>query len=118
MKTSRSINLLSGFFRADMIRHIVLFKIKSGVTKAQRRKLESELMGLKKKIRLVREIEVKNDIGGKPNSYDLALNTLFDSMADVEKYAAHPEHVKVLDTIKELCESTVKIDYETRMVAM
>ena len=75
--------------------------------------LKGELAGLEREIDLVRRIEVAEDVGRKANSYDLALNTLFDSMEDVEKYAVHPAHLKVLDTIKRMCESTVKVDYQT-----
>lgn len=101
-----------------MIRHIVFFKLKSGATKEQADELLSRLHTLKDRIGQVKDIEVAVDIGGKPNSYDIVLNSLFDSMEDVEKYAAHPEHVKVVELINELCASHVKVDYDTNRVAI
>ncbi|MGK7344208.1 MAG: Dabb family protein [Candidatus Nitrospinota bacterium M3_3B_026] len=101
-----------------MIRHIVFFKLKNGVTQEQADELLSGLHALEAKIDLVRDIEVAWDIGGKPNSYDIVLNSLFDSMEDVEKYAAHPEHVKVVELINDLCASHVKVDYDTNKVAI
>ena len=101
-----------------MIRHIVLFKFKNGVTSEEKQRLALELANLKQNIGNVRDLELEMDIGGKHNSYDMALNTLFDSMEEVNAYAVHPAHVKALDTVRNLCESTAKVDYKTSKVAM
>ncbi|MBI5178650.1 MAG: Dabb family protein [Nitrospinae bacterium] len=60
---------------------------------------------------LMRECEVAHDVIHAKNSYDVVLNSVFASTDDLETYRVHPEHVKVLDLIKEVCESTVKVDY-------
>lgn len=101
-----------------MIRHIVLFKFKKGVTEQEKTSLIRELENLGKIIGHVRSLEVARDEARKHNSYDLALNAVFDSLADVEAYAVHPAHVKVVDTINRLCEAHVKIDYPTKWVAI
>jgi len=101
-----------------MIRHIVFFKFKGNATKQQKETLLAMLRGLKRKIAQVRHLEVGYDRGGKPNSFDVALNALFDNMKAVEAYSTHPEHVKVVEYIKKVCESTVKVDYVTKLVAM
>lgn len=95
-----------------MIRHIVLFKLKKGVKETEKKQLVDSLKALKGRIPLVKEIEVGLDVGGKHNSYDIALNTVFDSLDAVEEYAVHPDHQKVLAIVKDLCESTVKADFE------
>ena len=95
-----------------MIRHIVLFKFKEGTSADERAGLADALSGLKNKIPLVKELEVGADLGGKPNSYDIALNSVFDNFDDVEAYAVHPDHVEVVKMVKELCESSVKVDFE------
>ncbi len=97
-----------------MIRHIVFFKFKISATQEDISSLTKKLGALASEIGWIRSIEVAKDIGGKTNSCDLVLNTLFDSMEDVEKYATHPEHVKVLNMVKNVCESTVKIDYHSQ----
>jgi len=94
-----------------MIRHIVFFKFKDGVDDMGRQALVDALEGLKSRISLVRELEVGVDIGRKHNSYDIVLNSLFDTFDDVESYAAHPEHVKVVLLVKEVCQSSVKVDF-------
>ncbi|MBI5815300.1 MAG: Dabb family protein [Nitrospinae bacterium] len=101
-----------------MIRHIVFFKFKKGVSQKEMDALAEELCALKSHIHLLREMEVCFDRAHMANSYDMALNSLFDTMEDMEKYAAHPAHVKVLATIRILCESHVKVDYQTMKVAM
>ncbi len=95
-----------------MIRHIVFFKFKSETTEEEKNKLINELKTLKDKISLVKRLEVGTDVGRKPNSFDLALNTDFNSWEDVESYAVHPDHVKVVEFIKQVCENTCKVDYE------
>lgn len=95
-----------------MIRHIVFFKFKEGVSEEKQTCLINALVGLKSKISLVKELEVGKDVAGKPNSYDIALNSVFDSFDDVEAYAIHPDHVEVVALVRELCESSVKVDFE------
>ncbi len=101
-----------------MIRHIVFFKFKDGVTTEQKEGLALELSNLQQNIDHIRDLELEMDIGANHNSYDMVLNTLFDSMDSVNAYAVHPAHVKALDTIKSICESTAKVDYKTSKVAM
>ncbi len=96
-----------------MIRHIVFFRFKKEVDVTGKDFLAKELYQLKGKISQVRSIEVATDVGLKENSYDMVLNTLFSSMEDVEVYALHPDHLAVIGLIKEMCDSAVKIDYET-----
>ncbi len=95
-----------------MIRHIVLFKFRNGLSEESRKKLVAALRDLKKSISLVKELEVGADVAGKPNSYDIALNSVFETLDDVERYAVHPDHLKVVEMVGELCESSVKVDFE------
>jgi len=101
-----------------MIRHIVLFKFKKGVTQQEKNSLARELENLGKIIERVRSLEVAFDEARQHNSYDLALNAVFDTMEDMEAYSVHPAHVKAVDTVNRLCETRVKIDYTTKWVAM
>lgn len=95
-----------------MIRHIVFLKMNETATDDDRDKLVSALKGLTGKIPLIKELEVGIDIGKKPNSFDIALNTLFETLDDVETYIKDPEHVKVVELIKSVCFETCKTDYE------
>ena len=96
-----------------MIRHVVLFKFKEDVDEARRKILITALSALREKISLVKELEVGVDTGHKHNSYDIVLNSLFNTFDDVEAYAVHPEHLKVVELVKEMCLSSVKVDFDT-----
>lgn len=95
-----------------MIRHIVLFRFNPSASSKDRATLIDALKGLKDKIELVKELEVGTDVGGKPNSYDIALNSVFETFDDVEQYAIHPDHVEVVNMVRRLCESSLKVDFE------
>lgn len=97
-----------------MICHIVFFKFKPETSDEQKNKLENDLKELKQKIPLIQHLEVGVDMGNKPNSFDLALNSDFETWDDVEKYSAHPDHVLVVEFIKEICSDICKVDYEAR----
>jgi hypothetical protein len=45
-------------------------------------------------------------------SFDLALVSTFNSLADLQAYQAHPAHVEVGGFMGPLCESIVSVDYE------
>lgn len=95
-----------------MIRHIVLFKLNGGTTGAERDELARQLAALPLKTDgLMKEGEVAFDLVHAHNSYDIALNSMFENLERLKEYQAHPEHVKVLDLIKKICFATVKVDY-------
>ena len=96
-----------------MIRHIVFFKMKDSAGEAKTQKLAKELEALIERTDgLMQDCIVAFDVVHSENSYDIVLNSLFDNLADLDKYRVHPEHVKVVELIKKLCTSTAKIDYE------
>lgn len=96
-----------------MIRHIVFFKMNKTAGDVETQELAEDLKALKSATgALMKECVAAFDVVHAENSYDLALNSLFDNLDDLEKYRVHPEHVKVVQKIKKLCSSTAKIDYE------
>lgn len=95
-----------------MLTHIVLFRLKDK-NEENMQIMKSKLLGLKGRIPFLRYIEVGTDIVHSERSYDVALYTKFDSLKDMEAYQVHPEHVKVLEYIKVVKESSVAIDYES-----
>lgn len=73
----------------------------------------SELLrGLRGKIPELRCIEVGLDVLHSGRSYDLALITRFDSLADMQAYQAHPEHTAVLDYLRSVLAASVAVDFE------
>ena len=95
-----------------MIRHIVFLKMKEDAAQGDTERLVEALESLKGEIALVRELEVGLDLCAGATSYDIALNTAFDTFEDVAAYGVHPYHLKVVELIEEVTSARVKVDYE------
>ena len=99
-----------------MIRHIVLFKLKDEISDKDKDEVLNVLMtnltNLKNKINEIKFFEVGINIAKSPNSYDIALNSEFKTMADLEKYRVHPEHLKIVELINNYCDMRVAADYK------
>ena len=99
-----------------MISHVVLFKLKQFATPEEKQKtldqFEAKLLALKEFIPELKYIEVGRHYLIDSPSYDLSLITHFDSIADLDVYRVHPEHLKVIDFVKEITTERAAVDYE------
>lgn len=97
-----------------MINHIVLFKLKD-YPKEDKAKIIEELKtlleGLKEKIDEVKYLEVGTNYELEAKSYDIALVSHFESLDDLDAYRVHPEHLKVVERIKETTLERAAVDY-------
>jgi len=97
-----------------MINHIVLFKLKD-FPKEEKAKAVKELKtlleGLKEKIDEVKYLEVGTNYELDAKSYDIALISHFSSLEDLDTYRVHPEHLKVVERIKETTSERAAVDY-------
>jgi len=91
--------------------HVVMFKFKQPTDEVLE-KASSLLRGLSGQVPQLISIEVGVDILHSARSYDLAIITRFASMADLEAYQTHPEHVKVLDYLRTVLSGSVAVDFE------
>ncbi len=94
-----------------MIRHIVLFKIKDEY-KDEIPQLVKNFYGMKGKIEGMLSLEAGQDVLHSGRSYDLALITVFDSMASFQAYQEHPVHLPVKARMHEVRSASVACDYE------
>jgi hypothetical protein len=94
-----------------MLMHIVMFKLKDRRPE-EVAKARNKLMGLAGRVPQLRSLEVGANIVPSERSFDLALVSTFDSLADLQAYQAHPAHVEVGGFMRPLCESIVSVDYE------
>jgi hypothetical protein len=96
-----------------MVKHIVLFKL--NVEEPERSQVINDfcnaIMALPEKIDVIRHIEVSRNIN-PAEQYDIALNSSFDSLADVATYATHPDHVAAASLLKDKVASRACVDYE------
>jgi hypothetical protein len=96
-----------------MITHIVFFKL-SEPTPEKIAGTREKLLSMRGKIPELRHLEVGTDMIRSERSYDLALVTRFDSLADLQAYQVHPWHAgEVLPHMKSVCSSIVAVDYES-----
>lgn len=95
-----------------MLRHIVIFKFREGVTRDDPRAAEvyallAQLPGL---IPEVRGWEQGHNVSGRDIAYDLALYSTFDDQEALQRYSDHPAHRAVVDRLREICTWHV-VDY-------
>jgi heme-degrading monooxygenase HmoA len=96
-----------------MITHIVFFKL-GDPSPDKIAETRNRLLGMSGRIPGIRHFEVGIDVVRTERSYDLALVTRFDSLADLKAYQEHPVHaVEVVPHLKSLCTSIIAVDYES-----
>ena len=85
-----------------MVRHIVMFKLKEFETpaakEAKMQEIKVALEALINKIDVLRMIRLDFNVN-PAETWDIILTTELDSLADVNTYANHPEHVAVAKNI-------------------
>lgn len=85
-----------------MVRHIVMFKLKEFETpaakEAKMQEIKVALETLINKIDVLRMIRLDFNVN-PAETWDIILTTELDSLADVNTYANHPEHVAVAKNI-------------------
>lgn len=96
-----------------MIVHIVFFKFKEEQKKENIKKSKELLLSLPDTVPTLKLIEVGENFANEDRAMDLSIITHFDSLEDLQIYAIHPEHLKVVDFIKQVVEYSKVVDYET-----
>lgn len=77
----------------------------------RKEKLASLLEGLEASIPEIKYWEVGRNFCDKAAAFDVVLSSGFDNEQDLDTYRVHPEHVKVLDYIREVVEDIRVVDY-------
>lgn len=99
-----------------MIKHIVFWKLKDealGQGKAANlSQMKTLLESLVSKVPGILALEVGTNVYAGDMCADVSLYTEFASLADLDAYQVHPEHLLVVDFVKQVvCERRV-MDYE------
>jgi len=98
-----------------MINHVVLFKLKQYPAEEKSKilaELKASLLALTGKISELKYIEVGENYELDSKSYDLALLTHFETIADLDVYRVHPEHMKVVKFVGEVTEARAAVDFK------
>lgn len=95
-----------------MIAHIVMFKLKEP-TESNVALVRDMLLSMNGKLPMLRHLEIGVDVVRSERSYDVALYSKFDNLADLQAYQVHPYHADtVVPCMKANCASIVAADYE------
>ncbi len=95
-----------------MVVHIVMFKFKEENKQPNIIQAKQMLENLLGAVPTLRSIDVGLNFAQEERAMDLSIITTFESKAALEAYAVHPEHLRVVDFIKEVVEYSKVVDYE------
>jgi hypothetical protein len=99
-----------------MISHVVLFKLKQFDTDAEKKEviwtIKTGLLSLQGKIKELRHIEVGTNYELAAKSFDICLVTHFETVAGLDVYRVHPEHLKVSEFITRNIVDRAAVDFE------
>jgi len=94
-----------------MIRHIVMFDFKKENKKENIQKAKEMLENLINTIPTLKSMEVGVNFSSEGRAMDLSIITSFEDKAGLEEYAIHSEHLKVVEFIKTVVNSSKVSDY-------
>ena len=94
-----------------MIVHIVMFKFKDENREANILKTEELLNELESKIDELVSMEVGINFDIADRAFDLSLYSKFQTKEDLNTYATHSEHLKVVEFIKSVVTESKVVDY-------
>ena len=94
-----------------MIQHVVVLKFKAGVSDSDIEALENALERLPGTIPEIMTYDFGRDIVRSERSFDFALVSSFKDLDALKRYQGHPEHLKVLDLVKKMCDQIVAVDF-------
>lgn len=92
-----------------MVKHIVFMKFNNF---SEATIVKNQLLTLPAIIPQMKEMEVGIDFARSKRSFDLALTVVLNNTDDLNIYAKHPEHLKVLEYINSVKLDVVAVDYE------
>ena len=95
-----------------MLYHVVLMNFKDDTTEEDIQELECRLDDLPNHIMEIQMYEFGRDIVRSERSADFALISMFANLPAMQRYQEHPEHLKVLEQVRKVCESVHAADFE------
>ena len=95
-----------------MLIHVVCWKYKNEITDELRRDHVAKLRSLPNVIENIESFEVGADILHFERSFDTGLVAKFAGRAELDAYADHPEHQKVVALGKQIAERAISVDFE------
>lgn len=94
-----------------MVVHIVMFKFKEENKEANIQAVAVRLNALVALVPSLKSMEVGVNFTQSPRAFDLSLYCTFETKEDLDAYAIHPEHLKVVEFIKSVTLESKVVDY-------
>ena len=98
-----------------MIKHIVMFKLKSSITAVERNKVlmkvKANFETLKNEIQEIAFFEVGINISESPAVFDYIINSEFKTQEDLQAYSKHSAHIKAVEFNRQFSDQRTVVDY-------
>jgi hypothetical protein len=95
-----------------MITHVVVIKLKADTQDTIKQLILENLNKLEGTIGVIRRWEVGANIGVSSNPGDIVVNSVFDSLEDIQTFRIHPAHAAFKDFLKPYLEVSYTVDYK------
>lgn len=97
-----------------MIRHIVMWKVRGDTREAKAssvERLRASFHSLRGRVPGLLHLEIGADVSGVDYACDVVLFSEFESLAALDAYAEHPEHLRVKREVEGLRIERHQVDY-------
>lgn len=91
--------------------HIVMFKFKEENRDANLKEAREQLNTLVELVPTLKSMEVGINFTVAERAFDLSIYSTFDTKEDLDAYAVHPAHLKVVEFIKSVTTESKVVDY-------
>ena len=91
--------------------HIVMFKFKDEDKDANIKEAREQLNALVDLVPTLKSMEVGINFTVAERAFDLSIYSTFDTKEDLDVYAVHPAHLKVVEFIKSATTESKVVDY-------
>lgn len=101
---------------AQVLRHVVLFKFKDGMTSQQVRQIENTFCALPSKVDTIYDFEWGTDVSveNRSEGFTHCFVVTFLSEADRAKYLPHPGHKELISILEPHLDKVIVVDYWTK----
>lgn len=94
-----------------MIVHIVMFKFKDENKSSNIEEVIKRLNALVGLVPSLKSMEVGVNFTLSERAFDLSLYSTFETKEDLDAYALHPQHLKVVELIRSVTVESKVVDY-------
>ncbi len=96
-----------------MVMHIVMFKFQEGTSEALMVEVKEQIEQLVDLVPRLQNMKVGLNFSREERAMDMVLISHFENREDLDFYAKHPEHQKVVAFVKTFAVYSKVVDFET-----